>query len=91
VAEAKEVLQWTMTMGIFHGQSFGHRLECWVNVIGRGSFEAGTWSWKGLGFPEGLFPDIHARMIAVLDDHIVSRYGVAGELPRLWAGDPDPF
>lgn len=83
--------QWTMDVVIWHDQSFGHQMTVTTQTKGRDGRLAGTWNWKGLGVPEDLVYDMEARLIGILTEHLVSRYGVAGELPLKWAGEPDPF
>jgi len=83
--------QWTLDVTIYHDPAFGHRIV--GRVLGRtgGWSDVGSWAWKGLGVPESLLEDIQARVEAVIVEHLVSRYGVQGELPTRWAGEADPF
>jgi hypothetical protein len=83
-----EKAQWTLDVTVYHGPDFGH----WVraSVLGRhgGWRLVGTWSWKGLGIPEPLLPDIEARIASVITEHLVTRYGVRQTLPFEHQGDP---
>ena len=86
-----KVVQWTLDVSVFHGPEFGHRI--YARVLGQhgGWQDVGHWTWKGLGVPEPLLTELNARLVSVITEHLVTRYGVQGELPTRWAGEPDPF
>lgn len=84
--------QWNLSIVVYHDASFGHaikaeqvwngRQECKEHFLG---------SWKGLGVPESVLNQARAMIDSIFTEHLVSRYGVQGELPTKWSGDPDPF
>lgn len=82
---------WTLDLTIYHSPGYGHKLK--ARTLGRrgGWIDVGSWPWKGIGFPAELLPDIHARVIATIDEFITTVYGVRGEIPNLWTGDKEPF
>lgn len=83
--------QFTLDVSIFHTPQFGHTIAAAVLTKRGGWTTVGTWSWHGRGVPEPLYADLIARVCAVLTEHLVTRYGVQGELPFEPVGDPDPF
>jgi len=87
--EPVEVAQWTLDVTVYHSRGFGHRVRAAVLDRRGGWHTVGTWSWKGLGFPAEMLPDVQARISAVVAEHLVTRYGIAGQLPFRWAGEPD--
>jgi hypothetical protein len=89
--EHRRTPQFTLDVSIDHGPQFGHLITAQVLTRRGGWTVVGTWRWQGLGVPEPLLTDLLTRINAVLTDHLVTRYGVQGELPVLWAGDPDAF
>lgn len=91
MAETEGKLQWAMSVGIYHDPSFGHRMELWYGSTAREPKVISLGSWKGIGVPEGVLNLARAAIDAHFSDHLVTRYGIAGELPLRWAGDPDPF
>jgi hypothetical protein len=86
--EPIEVAQWTLDVTVFHSRGVGHRLRASVLDRRGGWRTVGSWPWKGLGFPEELLPDIDARVCSVIHEHLITRYGIAGQLPFRWAGEP---
>jgi len=85
--EPVEVAQWTLDITVYHARGFGHRLRASVLAKRGGWVTVGSWPWRGLGFPSELLPDIHARIEAVIDEHLLTRYGIRDELPLRWAGE----
>jgi hypothetical protein len=79
--------QWTLDCSVFHVDGYRHVVL--ARVLGRrgGWVSVGSWSWTGLGVPEPLVNDLQARIAAVVAEHLVTRYGVEGELPLRWAGE----
>jgi hypothetical protein len=81
-----------LTVEIRHGPAYGHRMELhldaphWKDPVIK---ELG-W-WKGLGVPESVLNSARAIVDATLTEHLVTRYGIQGELPTRWGGEPDPF
>ena len=92
MADHREPLpQWTLDVTVFHSPDFGHRIKAAV-LSKRGNwFQVGQWEWTGLGIPAELLVDVVTRVNAVIEEHLVTRYGVQGTLPMRWAGDPEPF
>lgn len=90
--EPERKQQWHLLIQISHGPSFGHEITMQQKLRGH---DAGPreriGSWTGLGVPETVLNQATAIIQAVITEHVVTRYGVAGELPLKWAGDPDPF
>lgn len=86
-----ERLQWVLSVGVFHGASFGHRIDAWTDLGARGAVNLGSWEWKGIGIPEPKLQALRTKVDACLSDHFVTRYGVAGEFPHRWTGEPEPF
>lgn len=84
-------LQWALSVGIYHDPSFGHRIEMWHGNTSRPPKLTHLGSWKGLGVPEPVIRDAETVVLAALTEHLVTRYGVQGELPITWAGEPEPF
>jgi hypothetical protein len=81
-----------MTVTVYHGSSFGHNVE--VDTVTRGR-DLDTidvvGAWKGIGIPEKVYEGILASVEAILEDHLMHRYGIAAEVPGLWEVEPDPF
>jgi hypothetical protein len=83
--------QWTLDVTVFHGPEFGHQVKAAI-LSNRGNWmRCGTWTWSGLGIPAEVVTDIQSRVAAIISEHLVTRYGVQGQLPMTWAGDPEPF
>ena len=87
----EERVQWRLGILIYHGSAFGHRISLETQRQGYDTVERTIGSWKGLGIPESVLTQASAVLTAAFEEHLVSRYGVAGELPLRWAGEPDPF
>jgi hypothetical protein len=87
----REQWQWSLRVVIFHGPAFGHRLELTTHTKGRTPLVQSMGLWKGFGVPESLVTGARARLDSVFVEHLLDRYGVAGELPFKWSGEPDPF
>lgn len=85
-------LQWTMTVQVYHSRDFGHKiLMCREKGLYGGPKWDALGTWKGLGVPESLLKAASTLVLAAFTEHLVNRYGVQGELPVAWAGEPDPF
>jgi hypothetical protein len=84
-------LQWALSIGVYHDPSFGHRIELWWGSTARAPHVRSGGTWKGLGIPEAVLTELRAEIDATVTEHLVTRYGVAGELPLKWSGEPDPF
>jgi hypothetical protein len=85
------VAQWTLDVTIWHHFSFGHEISARVLTKRGGWVDVGTWRWQGLGIPDSLATDAASRIAAVVQEHLITRYGIQGELDIPWAGDPGPF
>lgn len=85
--QAPAIAQWTMDITVWHGATFGHRVTCRVLGKAGGWVDVGTWYWTGLGVPGDLVDDLQARLASVITEHLVTRYGVAGQLDVRWAGE----
>lgn len=84
--------QWRMLVTVYHGPSYGHYMEMETLTRGRGTtLHTGLGNWKGLGIPEPVLNEARALIDAQFSEHLVTRYGVAGELPLKWGGEPEPF
>lgn len=83
--------QWVLTLTIYHGPKFGHCAE--VNTTSpRGPLtHDSVGSWRGLGVPESVLDGITAFVTGAIEEHMLTRYGIQGELAERWAGEPDPF
>lgn len=80
-----------MTVTVWHGSTFGHTVELDTVTVGRPSTSDVLGSWSTLGIPGAVLSGITSSVHAVLTEHLVTRYGLADELPTRWAGDPEPF
>jgi hypothetical protein len=65
---------------ISHSSSFKHKLD--ISVVSQhwGPTTVAEWTWTGIGVPPEMPQDIAARVSAVITEHLVTRYGVAGTL-----------
>lgn len=85
-------LQWTLTFQVYHSRDWGHKL---LMCREKGLYAEPKWdslgTWKGLGVPETVLKQALSTVVAAISEHLVNRYGVQGELPVAWAGEPDPF
>jgi hypothetical protein len=91
VTDKWERLQWVMSVGVFHGPEFGHRVDCWADNLLKEPLVRGSWDWKGVGMPATKLVDIRSTVDSILSEHFVTRYGVQGEFPQRWTGEPEPF
>lgn len=89
--QPKGKLQYALSVGVYHDPSFGHRMELWHGKTAIPPLVRSLGSWKGLGIPEPVLNDALTVVHATLTEHLVTRYGVLGELPLRWSGEPDPF
>lgn len=85
-------VQWTMTVTVFHGPSFGHAIELVTETRGRPrlSTQDTLGSWRGVGIPADVLRLAGALLLSAFDEHLVSRYGVAEQLEG-WEAEPEPF
>lgn len=85
-------LQWECCFTIWHAPDFGHKLELRTYTKGRDAArKTELGSWTGLGVPEQLVQDATTLVNAAIVEHLVTRYGIRGELPMKWGGEPEPF
>lgn len=91
MTEKPPTTQWQLVVTVFHSANFGHSISISTKSRGREwkYYPGGT--WKGLGVPEPVINALLASVQARLTEHLTTRYGVAGELPLKWGGEPDPF
>lgn len=75
--ERIEVPQWMLWTTVSHGPKFGHAVTLSTVSKNREPFEVARWSWTGIGVPTGLLEDLKVRQTAVLDEHLITRYGLA--------------
>jgi hypothetical protein len=87
----KEQLVYALSVGVYHCSDFGHRMELWHGSVPRKPHCRELGRWKGLGIPEQVYTDALTVVHATLGEHLLTRYGIAGELPLKWGGEPDPF
>jgi hypothetical protein len=89
---AEQHWQYRLLATVFHGPKFGHYMELAVAINGRrGVRTIGLGQWKGLGIPEPVLRQASGLLVATWEEHLTTRYGIAGELPLKWGGEPDPF
>lgn len=87
----KDIPQFVLTATVWHGPTFGHSVEL-ETTSSRGALtHDNIGSWSTLGIPTQVLEGICTTVHAVLEEHLVTRYGVLDELPTRWAGDPEPF
>lgn len=89
--EKNDKAQWALYVTVWHSQTFGHYITVETQTQGRHPKGHSGGSWKGLGIPEQVLSELNAMLQALVTEHLVTRYGVQGELPMRWAGEPDPF
>lgn len=77
-----------MDVSIYHLDGWNHQLRAMVLGKRGGWHHVGEWSWKGIGVPAPLLADISARIHSAIEEHLVTRYGVAGVAPEFWEGGP---
>ena len=87
----QEKPQWRMGVIVYHGRDFGHRLELETQRQGQATRFTSLGSWKGLGIPESVLNEASALVMACLTEHLVTRYGVQGEIDFRRGGEPEPF
>lgn len=86
------VWQYRQLLTVYHGPKFGHYLEMETITKGRrDGIRTGLGRWTGVGIPESVLRQSSALVIARWEEHLITRYGVAGELPLKWGAEPDPF
>jgi hypothetical protein len=79
-------------VSVFHGPTYGHYMELERAFRGREEcLRTGLGQWNGLGIPEDVMRTASGLIVAAFEEHLITRYGVAGELPVKWGGEPDPF
>lgn len=92
MAEAEANWQYRQLLTVFHGPKFGHYLEMETISKGRDNgIRTGLGTWNGSGIPEQVLRESSALIVARWEEHLITRYGVWGELPELWRAEPDPF
>ena len=87
----KGKLQWAMTVSVWHGPQFGHKLLIATSNQFGTLNDVGHWNWRGIGIPTDIFSAAQGVAASVIADHLLFRYGVAEELPLRPGGDPQPF
>lgn len=88
----EETQQWHLLVQVSHGPSFGHRITMQEKSRGREpTLKKTVGSWRGLGIPEATLRQATATIQAVIEEHLLNRYGVRGELTTKWSGEPGPF
>lgn len=83
--------QWALSVVIYHGPGFGHCVDIIEHLKAREPKTSLAGQWNSLGVPEPVLTSLRTSIDARITEHLVARYGVQGELPTLWAGEPDPF
>lgn len=89
--DSRERLQWEMATSVYHSPMFGHRLSVDVLLRGKSWSNVHSWPWRGLGFPNELLPEIRSCLDATVTEHLLTRYGIRGELGTSWAREVGPF
>lgn len=83
--------QWQMGVLVYHDQRFGHRIICLTQSPGRDGVAASIGSWKGVGMPEAVLNSARASIDTRFTEHLITRYGVAGELWQASGDGLGPF
>lgn len=84
--------QYRQLITVYHGSNFGHYMELERQLKGRNAtHRTGLGQWNGPGVPEDVLRTASGLIVAAFEEHLVTRYGVKGELPLEWGGDPAPF
>lgn len=84
--------QFRLSATVYHGSQFGHYLELERLIRGRDTTRrTGLGQWRGHGIPEDVLRTSSGLIVAQWEEHLITRYGVQGELPELWAGEAGPF
>lgn len=79
--------QWALHVIVWHGQSFGHKIELETQRQGCApSPIRSLGSWKGLGVPESVAELAQAQLGDTLYEHLVTRYGIQEELRLPFSG-----
>lgn len=90
--DSRSRLQWTLTVQIYHGPSFGHSIEMLTHTNGRdGETIDSLGSWRGVGVPEDVLKQARALVDAALTQHLLTRYGIAGQLGSDGLSEVSPF
>lgn len=87
----KELIKWQLGLSVSHGSAYGHKLEL-VEYSDRWPLkvtQAGSWATSGV--PEPVLNSARAMWDARFTEHLLTVYGVQGEIPRLWTGEAGPF
>jgi hypothetical protein len=87
----RETAQWYLSLTVFHGPAFGHRIEITTMSRGRDALAHSGGTWKGLGVPESVLNALRGQVDALITEHLLTRYGIQGELPMTWSGEVGPF
>lgn len=85
--DRQERIQWFMQVNVSHGPSFGHRIELVCGNRGRTPWFRTIGSWTGFGCPPDVLEQATALLMAVFQEHILTRYGEQSSLPGKWAGE----
>jgi hypothetical protein len=83
--------QWRLLVSVFHGPGFGHYIEIETWSKAGQPVRTGGGTWNSMGIPESVLTELRTLVDAKITEHLVTRYGIQGELPIAWAGEPDPF
>lgn len=84
--------QYRQLLTVYHGPQFGHYMEMERQLKGRdATHRTGLGQWTGVGIPEDVLRTSTGLLVAAWEEHLITRYGVKGELPLQWAGEPGPF
>jgi hypothetical protein len=67
-------------------------MELETETKGRNALHrVGLGQWRHIGIPEDVLRTSSSLIVARWEEHLITRYGVAGELPGMWGGEQDPF
>jgi hypothetical protein len=84
--------QFRLLATVYHGPAYGHYLEMETLTKGRRDpLRTGLGRWNGVGIPEDVLRTAGGIILATWDEHLITRYGVKGELPLTWKAEADPF
>jgi hypothetical protein len=84
--------QFRLLATVYHGPKFGHYMEMETRSKGRDATNRkGLGQWTHVGIPEDVLSVSSGLLVATWEEHLITRYGVAGELPLTWRVEPDPF
>lgn len=78
----KQKPQWTMTVTVYHLPNFNHAVELVTETRGapRRYTHDTVGTWKGVGIPNDVLQDVAMSVKWVLEEHLITRYGVAANL-----------